>query len=425
MYFLTSCHMKNVLQKLKLGKHFAPYKKLFDARTYESFKAVIESFIYFQKVVQADMAEHVKKSVSALQYFFQYAKWKVSEVNRFRLRILRNKSETRDRESDMLVLDGSALSKDKDAMSEYLSQVWDNRKKQSVNGYEMFGAGIVTAEGQYYPLDIMIYLEEKYKSLFCGWIKFLKKCLKKTKAKLVVMDRGFKNQYLMQSILQAGRNFLIRIDDNMLVLLEDFLLLKKDTKKRKGRKKKFPGKVSVSIKKKILKPKEVLTIRTKEGVIQVIPNAIIKAWADQVPSAGSVIVFHRRKFKNPLVLYSSETNLSVDRILELVQCYHRRWKIEQIFKEEKQLFKMEEFKVTTIKALYRHIHLVMVAHTILFIKKILVNNMAGRLKEFIQWYLKTRRKIVNFTIYSLKIFLEKCYFNRFDFKSDFRLFDNL
>lgn len=417
--------MKKVLQKLKLGKHFAPYKELFDARTYESFKAVVESFIYFQKVVQADMAEHVQKSVSALQYFFQYAKWKVSEVNKFRLRVLRNKPETRDRESDMLVLDGSALCKDKDAMSEYISQVWDNRKKQSVNGYEMFGAGIVTAEGHYYPLDILIYLEEKYKSLFCGWIKFLKKCLKKTKAKLVVIDRGFKNQYFLRAILQTGRNFLIRIDDSMLVLLADFLQFKKDKKKKRGRKKKFPGRKSISIKKQILKKKETLTIKTNEGIIHMIPNAIISAWSAQISREGSVIVFHRKKFKNPLVLYSSESELTTDRVLELVQCYNRRWKIEQIFKEEKQLFKMEAFKVTTIKALYRHIHLVMVAHTILFIKKMLVDFTSGRLKEFIEWYLKKRRKIKNLSICSLKIFLEKCHFNRFDFKSDFRLFDNL
>ena len=126
-----------------------------------------------------------------------------------------------------------------------------------MNGYELFGAGIVTQEGHYHPLHAMIFVEIWYKSLYNGWISFLKRCLKKTKAWLVIIDRGFKNQYFLQAILQAGRQFLIRIDEDMLVLIEDIVQIKKDEMRKKGRKKKFPGRVSVKINKQILKQKGV------------------------------------------------------------------------------------------------------------------------------------------------------------------------
>lgn len=158
--------MKKLLKKLKLGKHFARYASLFDKRTYGSFKSAIEIFVYCKDAVQADMAEEARKSLSAIQYFFQYAKWQVSKLNQARLSVLRNKKETKDRVTDMLILDGSALAKDKNTVSEGISRIWDNRKKQSVNGFELFGAGIVTAEGIYYPLNVMIFLKKNGTAFF-------------------------------------------------------------------------------------------------------------------------------------------------------------------------------------------------------------------------------------------------------------------
>ena len=412
--------MKNILQKLKIGKHVARYSSLFDPRTYETFKSVIESFLFLSKPVQADMAEKAEKSLSAIQYFFQSAKWCANKLNEARLSVLRNKPETRDRETDMLVLDGSSLVKDKDTVSEFVSKVWDNRSKQVKNGYELFGAGIVTQEGHYYALHAMIFVEFWYKSLYNGWISFLKRCLKKTKAWLVIIDRGFKNQYFLQAILQAGRQFLIRIDDDMLVMLEDIVQVKKDGMK-KGKKKKFPGRVSVKINQQILKQKGVIEIKMNDGIIYVIPNVIIKAWAAQIPTESTVVVYKRNKFKNPLVLCFSQGDVDRTKALELIQCYYRRWKIEQIFKEEKQLFVLEDIKVRSVKALHRYIHMIMVAHTLLFIKQLQVESIE-LLKGFIEFYLKKTRKIPKLTLCSLKIFLEKCTFFNFDFKSHYAPF---
>jgi len=97
------------------------------------------------------------------------------------------------------------------------------------------------------------------------------------------------------------------------------------------------------------------------------------------------------------------------------------FELKQIFKEEKQLFCMEGFKVTTIKAIIRYIHLVMVAYTILFIKNLQIATI-GILRKFIELYLKKKRNIKKISLSSLKIFYEKCHEFHFDFSSIFPLF---
>jgi hypothetical protein len=410
--------MQNLTNQLAFGKYFSRYFSLFDKRSYRTLCGILRQILGYKGGVQADMAEQCGKSVSALQYFFQYAKWSVSRLNEARLSVIRNKKETRDRETDLLVLDGCPIAKDKDSKSEFLYRLWDNRKKRTVVGVELFGAGIVTTEGKYYPLDMKVYEPKKWYSLYQAWISFLNRCLEKTKAKLVVIDRGFRNQYFLRTILDAGRGFLIRIDDDMLVLLDDYLEIRRSRvssqrkgKRKRGRKKKFKTKYQVKIKKQITKKEAQASqqgrrIPTTEGLIEVIPQAIIKAWSGQIPQEGTIILYHRTKFKNPLVLYSSEADPTTERVLELIQCYYRRWKIEQIFKEEKQLFGMEQSTVTTAKALTRYLHIIMLAHTILSLKYQCLQ-IHQELLQKIKKYLKKKRKIPDLTLSSLKIFIEK------------------
>jgi len=384
---------------------------------------------YSKESVQADFAERAKKSLSAIQYFFQYAKWDVRALSTARLSVLRNKKETIDRRTDILVLDGCPLAKDKNAVSQLISKIWDNRKKQVVNGYELFGAAIVTAGGYHYPLHVMLFFPEKWRSVFCGWISFLRRCLRKTKAKLVVIDRGFRNKYFLHAIREAKRHFLVRVDESISGLFPELLRTKKKRnrkgggaeKRRRGRKKKFPGRSSLSLTAHLKKSKDVRIVQMRKGLLTVVPNVIAKAWSDTISSPGSILVIKRDGFKNPLVLFSSESDISLERALELVQCYYRRWKIEQMFKEAKQLFSMENFRVTTVKAIMRCIHIAMFCHTLLFVKQLKIFSMK-HLKLFIEFYLKKKRNIKKLTLSSLKIFYEKCHEFRFDFTPIIPLF---
>ena len=92
---------------LSVSKSIAQYSSCFDARTYRSFRAVIESLLLCTECAEAEFAANAGKSLAALQYFFAHARWSVSAINAVRLRIIRHRPETADRETDMLVLDGT------------------------------------------------------------------------------------------------------------------------------------------------------------------------------------------------------------------------------------------------------------------------------------------------------------------------------
>ena len=158
--------MEIIRQRLSFAKSIAQYAPCFDPRTYRSFRAVIESLLLLSQCTQAEFAFQAKKSLAALQYFFQKAKWSVSAINQLRLSIIRHRTETHDRETDLLVLDGTVSPHDKDCRSEAISRAWDNCRKATVAGYEVFGAAIVTVEGIKYPLTLKIFDSRKWDSVF-------------------------------------------------------------------------------------------------------------------------------------------------------------------------------------------------------------------------------------------------------------------
>lgn len=215
-------NLKNIANAL------CQYGALFDWRTFGSFKAIIQALIFFRNQRQADFAALANKSVAAIQYFFDGAKWNVALVNAIRLRILRNKQEMADRQEDDLIMDGSPFEKNRDCQSEGVSRIFDNRIKRTVLGYEAFGAA-VRGKSLTYVLGLKIYEPEKWWSVWQAWIHFLKWCLKRTKAMLVIVDRGFRNGYFLQAILQEKRNFLVRAQKDLSI----WICAKKNFKSRK------------------------------------------------------------------------------------------------------------------------------------------------------------------------------------------------
>jgi hypothetical protein len=221
-------HMPMIPKLKNIANALCQYGLLFDWRTFGSFKAVVQALIFFRNQRQADFAALANKSVAAIQYFFDSAKWNVGMVNEIRLRILRNKQATADRREDDLILDGSPFEKNKDCESEGVSKIWDNRVKRTVLGYEVFGAA-VRGRDLTYPLGLKIYEAEKWWSVWQAWIHFLKWCLKRTRAMLVIVDRGFRNGYFLQAILQENRNFLLRVQKDLSI----WIFSKKNFKNRK------------------------------------------------------------------------------------------------------------------------------------------------------------------------------------------------
>lgn len=390
--------MEIIRQRLSFAKSIAQYAPCFDARTYRSFRAVIESLLLLSDCTQAEFAMRAKKSLAALQYFFQKARWSVAKINALRLSIIHHRTETSDRATDMLILDGTVAPRDKDCESEGISRVWDNCRKATVAGYEVFGAAIVTASGIKYPLALKVYDPRKWDSVFQAWIKFLRWCLKRTKAVLVVVDKGFRNSFLLAAILEESRQFLVRVTYTMPV----WMLTKKKKEKKRGRQPRFPDREKLSVQ-NILDHRE--GIKTDKGTLWVIRDAIVDAWKDEVKQACAIIVLRRRGFREPLVLCSSESGCTIERALQLIGCYFRRWNIETTFLELKSWFQLTNNKLSTICAIERHFTLCLVAHSLLQGKE-RRSDRHNPITLFIRFVLRKTRNIKEITLLSLKCFYE-------------------
>ena len=92
-------------------KHFI---EIFDKRTYETFKVVINWILCLKNWKQWDLANLWEKSLWQIQYFFSKSKWNFKLLNRLRVQWIRNKILwARDKKGDVLILDGTIFTKKK------------------------------------------------------------------------------------------------------------------------------------------------------------------------------------------------------------------------------------------------------------------------------------------------------------------------
>lgn len=408
-------HMQCLTNLLSVANAIRPYARLFDPRTCASFKAVVEVLLWHAGGRQPEFALRAKKSLSALQYFFRSAHWSADAVNTVRLSIIRHRRETLDRTSDVLILDGTPMKKDKNCQSEGVGHIYDNRQKRVVNGYEAFGAAVLTATGIVYPLRLILFLPEQWLSQWHAWKIFLSWCFCNTKAWLVVIDRGFRNSHFLSAILQKKREFLVRATHTMPVWVP---FKHKEKKHQRGRKKRFPNRQKKPVQFFLTRKNAIVTTK---GFLWLLPNVIVDAWKNEVKRCCSVIVYHRNGFRDPLVLIFSRKDIALAQARELVHTYHKRWTIESTFLELKTSFGLEGFRLTSIEAIERWFVLCLVAHSILQSKHIDIPS-DSLLDRFIHWTLKQYRNIKERTLLNLKLFLEMCQSNLYGLQQRFAQF---
>jgi len=379
--------MKKVFNFNQQIKHFSA---MFDQRTYKTFQAVIDGIAKLRNWTQADLACLSEKTLRQIQYFFDKAKWSCQKLNEFRLRFVRNKADFRDRKSDFVALDGSTMKKDSDAnFGNLVGYMYSNKDKTTVNGFHLYGASIQTKTGRKYILDFMLFFKEKWLSEFDAWISFATKVAEKSKAWIIVLDRGFRNRSLMDHIYhKLKRMFLVRLNATQHVIC-------------KGRKK------SKSIK-NFLSDKNV--VQLEKGKIWVIENVVIKAWKEVFKESVTVIVYHGNGFKNPMVICVSQAEMTVKEAIFFVQMYFRRWKIEQLFKELKSYFCFEKFKVLSLEAIKKYLYVAILVHSLFVAKEAEIENIPI-LKQVISCILKAKRNIVDITAIGLKLVLEMLSFD--------------
>jgi len=374
--------MKKVFNFHQQIKHFS---EIFDKRTYKNFQAVVDGISKLKNWKQADLACMSGKTLRQIQYFFDKAKWSFQRLNEFRLRFVRNKPDFRDRKSDFVALDGSTMKKDSDAnFSNLAGFMYSSKEKRTVNGFQLFGASIQTKNGRKYILDFMLFLKSKWLSEFDAWISFATTVATKSKAWILVLDRGFRNRSLVNHIYHTlKRMFLVRLNATQHVIL-------------KGQKK------SKSIK-SFLSDKD--AIQLEKGKIWIIENVIIKAWKEVFKESVTIIVYQGNGFKNPMVICVSQAEMTLEEAIFFIQMYFRRWKIEQLFKELKSYFCFEKFKVLSLEAIKKYLYIAILVHSLFTTKEAEIENIPI-LKQAISCILKAKRNIEDITAIGLKLVLE-------------------
>lgn len=386
--------MKKVFNFKQQIKHFS---QMFDKRTYETFQVVVDGIARMKDWKQSDLACMSEKTLRQVQYFFDKAKWRFGKLNKFRLRFVRNKPDFRDRKSDFVALDGSTMKKDSDAnFSNLVGYVYSTKDEKSVNGFHLYGASVQTKTGRKYILDFMLFLKSKWLSEFDAWISFATTVAKKSKAWILVLDRGFRNRSLVHHIYHTlKRMFLVRLCDTQHVIL-------------KGQRESIRSFLSNEN-----------AIWLEKGKIWIIPNVIINAWKEVFKEPVTVIVYHGNGFKNPLVICVSQAEMSVEEAIFFVQMYFRRWKIEQLFKELKSYFRFEKFKVLSLESIKKYLYIAILVHTLFTAKESEIENIPILEKIFL-CILKAKRNIEEITAIGVKLVLEMLSYET-SFKSIIRL----
>ncbi len=388
--------MKKVFNFRQQIKHFS---EMFDQRTYQTFQIVVDGVAKIRDWKQSDLACLSGKTLRQIQYFFDQARWSFEKLNEFRLRFVRNKADFRDRKSDFVALDGSTMKKDSDANFRDLTDyVYSTKDGKSVNGFHLYGASVQTKTGRKYILDFMLFLKLKWWSEFEAWISFATKVAVKSKAWILVLDRGFRNKYLLNHIYhKLRRMFLVRLCDTQHVIF-------------KRRKK------SKSIKSFLSDRK---AIQLEKGKIWIIQNVIINSWKDVFKKPVTVIVYHGNGFKNPLVICVSQAEMTTKEAIFFVQLYFKRWKIEQLFKELKSYFRFEKFKVLSLEAIKKYLYIAILIHSLFAVKESEIEHIPILEKVFL-CILKAKRNIKEITAIGLKLVLEMLSFET-SFKSIIQL----
>ncbi|MDQ7023883.1 MAG: hypothetical protein Q9M97_10470 [Candidatus Gracilibacteria bacterium] len=273
-------------------KHFI---NIFDKRSYETFKIVVNGILCLKDWKQGDLANLGEVTLGKIQYFFDKSKWNYQKLNSLRIQWIRNKiGGARDKISDILIFDGTVFAKNKASkfcgLTDYF---FSNKDKKVVRGIELFGASIITDNGLKYILGIEIFTKIKDKFLLknegaseinSAWRKFMIKTIKKTKSWLVVLDSGFKGAEMCKNIFEnCKKHFLVRISATQVFFDE------------KGEK----FKISELLKKKN-------AIYFENGKMWVFKGVFLQSWNKKgFKKRINIIVFYKNGLKNPSVLATS------------------------------------------------------------------------------------------------------------------------
>jgi hypothetical protein len=142
----TTSFTHSVAQKLSVRKQCGFLCESFTKGSFENLVGIVRSCLKQRTSGNLSvMSQDVGKCISTVSYFFNDAKWSVSEIRSALQKKLLASPLTRIEEGDIAAFDESSISKDGTEF-QFIGKVWDNADKETHDGYHFLGVAIVSVK---------------------------------------------------------------------------------------------------------------------------------------------------------------------------------------------------------------------------------------------------------------------------------------
>ncbi|MEN1970085.1 transposase [Lentibacillus sp. N15] len=256
-------------------------------------------------------------------------------------------------EDNLILVDNSEIVKSTACKMEALGQVRDGSTGKIGNGYWTTNM-IAVAPKTKHPISVYSHLyssaekgfvsenEETYKGL--DYVNGIVKGKKAT----FVMDRGYDNIEVMKKVLKQENNFIIRLKKNRNLLYQNKKFSVHDLAIRRKGKINFRSEIKGTV----------YDLKVSHLTIE-IPSLKGK-------KLTMVVVYGYGK--EPMVLLTNKRVQKKEEVLSILKAYITRWRIEEMFRVQKQEFDLENVRVRTLPRLKRMFLLVSIMITFMTLK---------------------------------------------------------
>jgi len=255
--------------------------------------------------------------------------------------------------NNLIIVDNSEIVKPYSNKTEALGQVRDGSTGKIEKGYwttNMIAVGKKTK----HPIPVYSYLyssvekefksanEETYKGL-----EHVRNVLDGKKATFV-MDRDYDNVKVMKKVFGQANDFIIRLKKNRHLIYQNKKLPVRDLALRRKGKINFRSEIKGTV----------YDLKVSHITVQ-IPSLKGK-------KLTMVVVYGYGK--DPMVLLTNKRVRKKDEVLSILKAYITRWRIEEMFRVQKQEFNLEEMRVRTLNRMNRLFLLVAAMITFMTLK---------------------------------------------------------
>jgi SRSO17 transposase len=282
---------------------------------------------------------------SSLNRFLTQPKWDVRRLNALRI-----KQSLSNRNGGVLVIDDTIIEKSGEHM-DGVGYLFDHSQGKSVRCHDIVSSFYHNDDGVHVPLYFSPYVKEEHATRLGIWFKtkiqialdIIRKSLLQISPEVVVFDAWYMSKELVDFIGCRGLSWVSQAKSNRLIQMDDTW-------------------ISVSRYAKDLSKQSFKRINTTLDEQRFKWMYEISLVMKNIGLVKLIILRERRNSKICTFLVSNNTELDG---LQVLEYYKKRWAIEVFYRDCKQHLGMGEYQVRRLDAVVIHLHLVVLAYTLL------------------------------------------------------------